>query len=104
MNLILNNIPSIEEGNFLFKNNGRSGPDSTGQAALSFSDFTQTWGAARKFKSNGAAYADLDNDGDPDLVINAMNQKSFIYKNNAVEQNSKFFADRFSFEQSWPAN
>ena len=91
MNLILNNIPSIEEGNFLFKNNGRSGPDSTGQAALSFSDFTQTWGAARKFKSNGAAYADLDNDGDPDLVINAMNQKSFIYKNNAVEQKTANF-------------
>jgi len=86
MNLILNNIPSIEEGNFLFKNNGRNEADSTRQATLLFSDFTRTWGAARKFKSNGAAYADLDNDGDPDLVINAMNQKSFIYKNNSVEQ------------------
>lgn len=87
MNLILNNIPSIEEGNFIFKNNADTQTGGgTGQAGLTFSNYTSVWSADRKFKSNGAAYADLDNDGDPDLVINAMNQKSFIYKNNTVEQ------------------
>lgn len=75
MNMILANLPSIEEGNYLFKNEG-----------LNFTPKTNEWGLGRKFKSNGAAIADLDNDGDPDLVINIMNQKSTVLKNNASEQ------------------
>ena len=80
INFVLANIPSIEEGNFLFKNNN-----------LHFSNVTDQWGLGRKFKSNGAAYADLDNDGDPDLVINVMNQNSFIAKNTTVEQQKANF-------------
>ena len=74
MNQILANIPSIEEGNFIFKNKGDK-----------FENKSVAWGMGRKFKSNGAASADLDNDGDPDLVINVINQKSIILKNSAVE-------------------
>ncbi len=81
MNTILDKMPSIEEGNFLFKNNGD----------LTFKNNTEQWGITRKFKSNGAAYADLDLDGDLDLVINAMNQPSIIYRNNAVENNKASF-------------
>jgi hypothetical protein len=73
--MILNQMSSILEGNFLFKNNGD----------LTFTNKTDDWGISRKFKSNGAAYADLDNDGDQDLIINAMNEPAVVYKNNATE-------------------
>jgi hypothetical protein len=71
--LILDKMPAINEGNFIFSNNGN----------LTFTKRNDDWGLSRKFKSNGAAYADLDNDGDLDLVINAMNEPAVIYKNNS---------------------
>ena len=74
--VILNNMPSINEGNFLFKNNGD----------LSFSNKTEDWGITKKNKSSGAAYADLDNDGDQDLVVNGMNTPSLIYKNTSADK------------------
>ncbi len=74
--VILNNMPSINEGNFLFKNNGD----------LSFSNKTEDWGITKKNKSSGAAYADLDNDGDQDLVVNGMNAPSLIYKNTSADK------------------
>lgn len=49
---------------------------------LTFSNKAEEFGLATPSFSNGAAYGDLDNDGDNDLVINNVNMPSFIYKNN----------------------
>ncbi len=78
---ILNNMPSIDVGNFFFRNNGN----------LTFTKKSSEWGITRTFKSNGAAYADFDNDGDPDLVINAMNQPAVLYKNTSAKSDSALF-------------
>ncbi len=53
---------------------------------LNFDDKTQSWGFSKPSFSNGAAYADLDNDGDLDLVISNLDQEAFVYKNNSRER------------------
>ncbi len=78
---IISQMPAIQVGNFIFRNNGD----------LTFGNKTVEWGIARKFKSNGAAYADLDNDGDPDLVINTMNEPAVLYRNKSVENKKAVF-------------
>jgi enediyne biosynthesis protein E4 len=54
---------------------------------LGFSDVGIDWGFTQASFANGASYADLDNDGDMDLIINNENGPAFIYKNNSREQN-----------------
>ncbi|SDE12609.1 VCBS repeat-containing protein [Niabella drilacis] len=66
-------IPSSNVTNYMFRNNGN----------LSFSNTGKEWGLAQTSNSNGAVYADLDNDGNLDLVVNNINAPAFIYKNNA---------------------
>ena len=78
---IIGQMPSIKVGNFLFMNNGD----------MTFSKKTAEWGISRQFKSNGAAYGDLDNDGDPDLIINCMNEKSAIYQNTTSDNRTTSF-------------
>lgn len=69
-------MPSEKLPNILFENKGN----------LNFEDSAQPWGLADFSFSNGAAAADLDNDGDLDLVVNNMDENAFLYKNMAVEK------------------
>jgi hypothetical protein len=73
---LVHQIPSSNVVNYLFVNN----KDCT------FSNVSAQWGFNNPSNSNGAAYADLDNDGDLDLVINNINQPAFIYRNEARQQ------------------
>ncbi|MGZ5135553.1 MAG: VCBS repeat-containing protein, partial [Flavitalea sp.] len=75
---IINKMPSNPIPNKAFKNLGN----------LRFSDQGEAWGFNQASFSNGAAYGDLDNDGDLDLVVNNVNQKAFVYKNNSREKDS----------------
>lgn len=65
-------IPSEKLPNYMFKNN----------TDYTFKDVSVDFGFDAKINSNGAAYADLDNDGDLDLVINNQSDIASVYRNN----------------------
>ncbi|MFN8357240.1 MAG: VCBS repeat-containing protein [Spirosomataceae bacterium] len=56
-----------------------------GRWGIRFEDQSENWGFGDKNCSNGAIYADLDNDGDLDLVTNNIDEKAGIFKNNTNE-------------------
>jgi hypothetical protein len=72
----LEQIPKVKLHNYAFHNNGD----------LSFSNASTGWGLSAATFSNGAAYADLDNDGDLDLVINNINDEASVYKNTLSDE------------------
>jgi len=73
---ILNKMPSVPIPNYAFIN----------QKNLTFKNESLALGFGKPSFSNGAAYADLDGDGDLDLVINNENQDAFVYRNMSTEQ------------------
>jgi len=73
---MLKRIPVTPLANRVFQNKGN----------YVFEDVGNKWGFDTPSFSNSVAYADLDNDGDLDLVVNNENQLSFVYRNNSREQ------------------
>jgi len=70
--------PSVVLPDYIYRN----------EKNLTFSDQSSNWGITQPSISNGAAYADLDNDGDLDIVVNNLNQEPFIYQNTTIEHDS----------------
>ena len=77
MDELLKHIPITPLPNRIFQNKGN----------FQFEDAGKTWGFQKPSLSNSVAYADLDNDGDLDLVINNENSPAFIYQNNSQNKN-----------------
>ncbi|GAB3949754.1 VCBS repeat-containing protein [Spirosoma harenae] len=73
---LLDKVPEIPLSHYAFRNKG------TG----SFDDVSQNWGLHDESYANGAAYADFDNDGDLDLVVNNVDGEAFVYRNQSREQ------------------
>ncbi|HZI25943.1 MAG TPA: FG-GAP-like repeat-containing protein, partial [Chryseolinea sp.] len=75
----LDKLEKVQTTNHIFQNNG----------SLGFNDKTVDWGVSLPTYSNGAAYADLDNDGDLDLVTNNIDQEVVVYENTMDKRSDK---------------
>jgi hypothetical protein len=77
----INLLPSVPLKNYAFKNKG----------GMQFEKVGKDWGLDQASFSNGAAYADFDNDGDLDLVVSNINAAAFLYKNNTMDLTSQHY-------------
>ncbi|CAN5391314.1 VCBS repeat-containing protein [soil metagenome] len=75
---VLDQIPSVKIHNYAYKNKGD----------LTFEDETKNWGLNLPTFSNGAVYADLNNDGAMDMIINNIDDEALIYKNTARDKDT----------------
>ncbi len=76
---LLDSIPVVKIPNYAFRNNGD----------YTFTDVTSAWGMSQPSFSNGAAFADFDNDGDLDYIVNNINDPAFLYKNTLNDKKSQ---------------
>jgi enediyne biosynthesis protein E4 len=84
---VIKKMPSNKLINFMFTTDGE----------FHYKNVASSWGLDEPTFSNGSAYGDLDNDGDLDLVINNVNQESFVYRNesNKIKPDNHFLSISF---------
>jgi ASPIC and UnbV/FG-GAP-like repeat len=75
---LLDQIPKIKLHNYAFRNKGN----------LTFSDETSAWGFEQPTFSTSIAYADFDNDGAVDMVINNTDDEALLYRNTSRDKDS----------------
>ncbi|MEZ4859582.1 MAG: VCBS repeat-containing protein [Flavobacteriaceae bacterium] len=85
-------IPEKKTSNYIFRNKGNN----------EFENTTKSWTSPLPSFSNGAAYADLDNDGDLDLIVNNVNEPAFILENKLNERFKKRSFLKINFEGNAP--
>lgn len=85
------NMPALPQQNLAFSNRGN----------LEFEDVSQKWGLDLNGISHGSAMADLDRDGDLDIVVNNFNQPATVYRNDSDEGNRLTIALRSSLGNSF---
>ena len=83
---IINKMPSGIYQNFMFE----------GSKSLKFKNRSKDWLPGNVSVSNGSAYADLDNDGDLDIVSNNLNETAYIYENTNIKNH--FLKLKLEFE------
>lgn len=71
---VIDMFQSVPLQNYLYDNEGD----------LNYKSAASSWGLTEKTFSNGAAYGDLDNDGDLDLVVNNLEEEAFLYRNDGA--------------------
>ena len=77
----VNRMPSVKLSNYMFKK----------KKGWSFQNVSEEWGLSEPSFSSGAAYGDLDNDGDLDLIVNNVNQEVFVYENQSRAINGNHY-------------
>ena len=73
----IDSLPGAKIRNFVFENQGK----------LKFQDRSEDWGFQEVSYSNGAAFADLDQDGDLDYIVNNIDAPPYIFQNNSEQLN-----------------
>jgi enediyne biosynthesis protein E4 len=81
METIVKKMPNTPIANYAYQNNKN----------LTFTNQATNWGLDTPSFSNGAAYGDLDNDGDLDLIVNNVNMEAFVFQNNSEKQKENHF-------------
>lgn len=77
---LLDEIPEVKIHNYIYRND----------SSLGFTNKTLEWGMEEPGFSNGAVYADLDNDGDLDIVINNIDDPAMVYENRISDARKNF--------------
>ncbi len=83
---VIAKMPSINAPDYIFRNRSGESWSDTSLGQLTFADETKAWGFDEPSQSNSAIYADLDNDGDLDLVVNNVNAEASIYENHTEKK------------------